>query len=191
VLFGAADVTTRLVESVGGSDAGFFAFAPAVALDNAALVASSTQGVIEPARLRIPALGVDAKVERVGIKDDGTMGTPKDFRDVSWYEPGAKPGGQGSAVFAGHVNNGLTSSGVFSHLAQIKTGDYITVADSAGRAKVYRVSSVQEYAADAPTDAIFTTTGAHQLVLITCDGVWVPKARTFDKRLVVIAKPAY
>jgi LPXTG-site transpeptidase (sortase) family protein len=119
------------------------------------------------------------------------MGTPQDFRNVAWYSLGGKPGAAGSAVFAGHVNNGLTNSGVFSHLSKVKKGDYITVADETGRTKVYQVSTVTEYAADAPTESLFAATGASQLVLITCDGDWIPSARTFDKRLVVVAKPAY
>lgn len=190
VAIGAADVSTRLVQSVG-DDAAFLAFAPAVALDAPSLAASSTPGAIIPARLRIPALGVDAKIEHVGIKDDGSMGTPKDFKDVSWYSLGAKPGAAGSAVFAGHVNNGLTNAGVFANLSKINKGDYITLADAEGATKVYRVERVQEYPADASTEEIFATTGPQQIVLITCDGEWVPKARTFDTRLVVIAKPAY
>lgn len=191
VAIGAADVTTRLVEEVGGDNAAFLAFAPAAALDNPQLFASSTPGSIIPSRLRIASLGVDASVEHVGVKDDGSMGTPKDFKDVSWFSLGAKPGAAGSAVFAGHVNNGLTNAGVFANLSKIKQGDYITLSDAAGATKVYRVSSVSEYPADASTDAIFATSGPSQIVLITCDGEWVPKARTFDKRLVVIAKSAY
>lgn len=191
VAIGAADVSTRLVESVGGEDAAKVAFAPAATLELPVFGGSSTQGVILPSRLRVPSLGVDAKVEPVGVKEDGSMGTPKDISDVSWYSPGAKPGAPGSAVFAGHVNNGLTNSGVFADLSKIKIGDYVTVSDASGTTKVYRVSSAQEYPADASTEAIFATSGSQQIVLITCDGDWVPKARTFDKRLVVIAKPAY
>ena len=181
VLVGAADATTRLVNNMG-PDAAFLAFAPAAAINNFPIV---------PARLKIPSLGVNAKVESVGIKDDGAMATPSNFDNVAWYSLGAKPGAQGSAVFAGHVNNALLKSGVFERLSQIKNGDYITVEDSAGKALVYKVSSVEEYQPDAPTDALFATTGPSRLVLITCDGEWVPSARSYDKRLVVIAEPAY
>lgn len=191
VLVGAADVAARAARSVG-SDSTFLAFGPAIAITNPGVrAATSTPGVITPARLKIPALGVDAAVEPVGVKDDGTMGTPQDFKNVSWYSLGAKPGEAGSAVFAGHVNNALARAGVFEHLSKIKKGDYLTVEAADGRSKVYQVSLVEEYAAGAPTEAIFAATGASQVVLITCDGAWVPAARTFDKRLVVVAKPAY
>ena len=181
VLVGAADATSRLVNNMG-PDAAFLAFAPAAAINNFPIV---------PARLKIPSLGVNAKVESVGVKADGAMATPSNFDNVAWYSLGAKPGAQGSAVIAGHVNNALLKSGVFERLSQIKNGDYITVEDSAGKALVYKVSSVEEYQPDAPTDALFATTGPSRLVLITCDGEWVPSARSYDKRLVVIAEPAY
>ncbi len=191
VLVGAADVTSRLVKSVG-PDATFLAFAPAAAINNPSLfVATTTPAGIVPSRLRIPSLNINAKVEPVGVKADGTMATPSNFDNVAWYSPGAKPGGQGSAVFAGHVNNALLRSGVFEHLAQIKKGSYIMVEDAAGKSLVYRVSSVEEYEPGASTDALFAATGRSRLVLITCDGEWVPSARSYDKRLVVVAEPAY
>ena len=182
VLVGVADVTSRLVNSLG-PDATFLAFAPAAAINNNLF--------ITPARLKIPSLGINAAVEFAGIKADGTMDTPKNFDNVAWYSPGSKPGEKGSAVFAGHVNNALFKSGVFERLSQIKSGDYVTVEDSAGKALVYRVSSIAEYQPSASTDDFFTTTGPSRLVLITCDGDWVPAAHSYDKRLVVIAEPAY
>ncbi len=197
VLVGAADMTSRLVKSIG-PDATFLAFAPAVALNlpgqagNPSLsAATTTPAGIVPSRLLIPSLSVNAKIESVGVKADGTMATPSNFDNVAWYSLGAKPGGEGSVVFAGHVNNALLRSGVFEHLAQIKKGDYVTVEDSAGKAVVYRVYSIEIYQSDAPTDALFVTTGPSRLVLITCDGDWVPSARSYDKRLVVVAEPAY
>lgn len=191
VLVGAADMTSRLVKSAG-PDAAFLAFAPAAAINRPSLfVAATTSAAIVPARLRIPSLGVDAKVEPVTVKADGAMATPSNFDNVAWYSPGAKPGGQGSAVFAGHVNNALLRSGVFEHLAQIKKGSYVMVEDAAGKSLVYRVSSVEEYEPNASTDALFSASGPSRLVLITCDGEWVPSARSYDKRLVVVAEPAY
>ncbi len=192
VIVGGADLTTRLVERLGPG-AAFVAFAPAAALGGPLepTAAAVSAGVIVPARLKIPSLGVNAEVESVGIKEDGTMGTPLDFDHVSWYSPGARPGAEGSAVFAGHVNNALLKPGVFEHLSQVVVGDYITVEDKEGKTLVYRVSSVTEYPANAATDSIFATSGPTQITLITCDGDWVPSKKTFDKRLVVVAKAAY
>ena len=116
------------------------------------------------------------------------MGTPQNFGDVAWYSLGSKPGEPGNAVIDGHVNNALTKAGVFEHLTQIKLGDPISVTDSAGRSLNYKVTDIEEYPADtAPADSIFATTGPSQLVLITCDGDWVPADKSFSQRLVVFA----
>ncbi len=192
ILVGAADLSSRLARATFGEDANLLAFAPAIALEEHTVAATSTAGAIVPARLKVPSLGIDAAVEQVGLKGDGSMGTPQDFDDVAWYAPGGKPGAEGNTVFAGHVNNGRTTAGVFTHLSKLKAGDYITVADAARRSVVYRVSDIAKYPADeAPPAELFTTDGPSKLVLITCEGDWVPAERTFSNRLVVFAKPAY
>ena len=202
VLYGLADVTARVAGKVAGDGALFDAFAPAGALMRPkneapapALVpeaSASTTGALVPAVLKVPSLGISAKVEEVGRKADGTMGTPADFMNVGWWSEGSKPGEKGSAVFDGHVNNGLTKAGVFQHLSQIRPGDYVTVSDADGRTLVYEVAKTDLYDTDrAPLAEIFSTTGPSRLVLITCDGEWIEEERTFDKRLVVIARPAF
>ncbi|HVV38995.1 MAG TPA: class F sortase [Candidatus Paceibacterota bacterium] len=197
ILVGAADVFARISRDAFGENASFMTFAPAAALVDPSLLnnpqpATTTQTVavpIIPARITIPALGVDAGVESVGKKVDGSMGTPSKWNTVAWYKPGSKPGGQGNAVFAGHVNNALTTAGVFEHLSQIKIGNRIEVSDAAGQKLVYEVSEINQYSVNgAPTGAIFSTEGSSQIVLITCDGNWDASAHEFDKRLVVVAR---
>ncbi|HEY6020395.1 MAG TPA: class F sortase, partial [Candidatus Paceibacterota bacterium] len=83
-------------------------------------------------------------------------------------------------------------SGVFGHLSQIHLGDYVTVTDANGHTIVYKVTAVDQYPADqGPAASIFAAQGPSQLILITCDGDWVPAQKTFDKRLVITATPAY
>ena len=197
VLVGLADVTSRMSEALLGEDALFDAFAPAAATrpSSGAIVpaasASSTAAFV-PARLKVPSLGISAEVEEVGQRADGSMGTPADFMNVGWWGEGSRPGEPGNAVFAGHVNNALTLPGVFAHLSQVNKGDYVTVSDSDGHTLVYEVSEVSLYDTDqAPLAKIFSKTGPSQLVLITCDGEWVQDSRSFDKRLVVVARLAY
>ena len=194
VVIGLADVTSRLASAVAGDHALFDAFAPAAALQTSAVpsaTASSSEPLV-PARLMVPSLGINAAVEEVARRADGSMGTPKDFLNVGFYTLGPKPGQAGSAVFDGHVNNALTKAGVFEHLSQIHQGDYVTVSDALGRTLAYRVSEVTLYNThEAPRASIFATTGPQQLVLITCDGEWVQDEHSFNKRLVVVARPAY
>lgn len=198
VLVGLADVTSRLASATLGEGALFDAFAPAAAIKPAPVVpaagAATSTAVTSfvPARLKVPALGIDAKVEEVGKKADGTMGTPKDFMNVGWWGQGSKPGERGNAVFDGHVNNALTKAGVFEHLSQVHKGDYVTVSDQEGHTLVYEVEEVTLYSpGEAPLSKIFATSGPSKLVLITCDGEWVQDEHQFDKRLVVVARPVF
>jgi len=194
VLVGAADLMSRLAHNVLGNGAGAIAFGPAISLVDPSVngAAATTSASFVPARLRIPSIGVDAAVEQVGQKADGSMGAPTKFGEVAWYAPGPKPGAPGNAVFAGHVDNALTTAGVFEHLSSLKKGDYVTVADASGKTLVYKVVSSTSYAAnDAPLSQIFATTGPSGLVLITCTGDWVTSQKQFDQRLVVVASPAY
>lgn len=197
VLVGLADVTARMSNALLGEDALFEAFAPAAAIKpSSAIVVPEAQAgsstVLVPARIKVPSLGINASVEEVGQRADGAMGTPADFMNVGWWAQGSKPGEEGNAVFAGHVNNALTLPGVFAHLGQINKGDYVTVSDAEGRTLVYEVSEVTLYDADqAPLRKIFANKGPSQLVLITCEGEWLEDARSFDKRLVVVARLAY
>ena len=150
--------------------------------------ALATTTPLTPAHLSVPSLGINAAVEQVGKKSDGSMATPKNFDDVAWYSLGSKPGEPGSAVVAGHVNNALTKAGVFEHLSQIKLGDTIVVADTSRRTLTYVVEETDAYPSDnAPTDKIFAGSGPSRLVLITCDGQWDAAAHSFDQRFVVYA----
>lgn len=196
VLVGAANVTARLARMTFGDSAAFTAFAPAITLFNPVLSSTTLAGqsplggaatstAVTPVRLVIPSIGVDAPVEQVGKKADGTMGTPQNFTDVAWYALGPKPGEPGDAVIDGHVNNARTTAGVFEHLGELKPGDAVMVAGQDGRTLTYTVKSVQEYAPDA---SIFTASGPSQLVLITCDGDWVPAEHQFNERLAVVAQ---
>ncbi|MCX6820096.1 MAG: class F sortase [Candidatus Adlerbacteria bacterium] len=188
VLVGAANILSRVAGTTLEGSAVQTAFAPAASLLLLpAGVATTTP--LTPARIKIPSIGVDAVVEHVGRKTDGSMATPAAFGNVGWYELGAQPGMPGNAVFAGHVNNALTKSGVFEHLSDVKVGDYVTVADAAGKTLVYVVTETDQYPAEqAPATSIFSPNGPTQLVLITCDGAWDAAAHSYDKRFVVYAR---
>jgi LPXTG-site transpeptidase (sortase) family protein len=210
VIIGAANVASRIATAAFGPNAALTAFAPAAILSlnpslddsffgtpagSAATTSTATStsnaatGPIIPVRLQIPAIGVNAHVEQVGNKADGSMGTPQTFGDVAWYEPGSEPGAPGNAVIDGHVDNALTTAGVFEHLSQVSLGETILVSDASGKTLTYTVTETEESPATSTLAAsIFTTTGPSQLVLITCDGTWVPSARSFDQRFVVVAQ---
>ncbi len=139
-----------------------------------------------PVRLRIPALGIDAVVEQVGLTAAGRMAAPSRFSDVAWYTYGPLPGQMGNAVIDGHVDNGLGLAGVFKHLSSIKEGDVVQVQTKKGSTLSFIVDEIHSYPyTDVPTKTIFTTKGDARLTLITCEGTWVAEQKTYDKRLVV------
>lgn len=139
-----------------------------------------------PVLLRIPAIGVLAHVQWVGVKSDGTMANPKGFADVGWFRDGAKPGERGSAVLAGHLDNGLGQKAVFFDLEKLLPDDTVIVQNDAGEELTFRVLRTRVYnVADAPVHEIFNRDDGIYLNLITCDGAWDKNKKSYDKRLVV------
>lgn len=123
----------------------------------------------QPKRVKIPVIRVDADVEYVGLTPEGAMDVPKDYGKTAWYEPGPRPGDQGNAAIAGHVDS-KTGKAVFWDLAKLKPGDDIFIAGDDGAERRFVVTGVQTYGrADAPLEKIFGPTTARHLNLITCD----------------------
>ena len=170
-------------ESAGGLNA------PPVTLRGASSSnASTVPAASYPDRLLIPALGVDAAIQYLGINAKGNMMAPSNFTDVGWYRFGTVPGEPGSAVIDGHLDNGLGLAGVFKNLDRLQPGDQIEVLTKGGAKVVFAVAAVQAYpSGGVPADFIFNRTGGAYLNLITCDGDWVPSADSYNERLVVFA----
>ncbi|MEX2373634.1 MAG: class F sortase, partial [Dehalococcoidia bacterium] len=94
------------------------------------------------ARIRIPALGVDAQIGSRYVGTDGVMPDPGGPADVVWYDlsawagMGGAPGGGGNAIFSGHVDYNANvgyagvhyrGQAVFSGLGDLNPGDVIEV----------------------------------------------------------------
>jgi sortase (surface protein transpeptidase) len=143
-----------------------------------------------PDRLRIPSIGIDAHVEKVGINAKGNIGTPSTFETVAWYEYGADPGEVGTAIIDGHVNNGLGLPGVFANLATIGTGADIYVSDQNGRVLHFSVESTSTADYTDRLDRVPALNQVHEpeLALITCEGTWVQSKKTYDQRIIILAK---
>lgn len=142
-----------------------------------------------PERLRIPAISVDALVQHVGLTAKKAMANPTNFTDVGWYKYGTIPGERGSAVMAGHVDNGLGLNGVFKNLKNLKKGDDIYVLDEEGTQIHFKVTAINHYKYDeAPAEDIFNESSKNLLRLITCGGKWLKEAKTYDERVVVTAE---
>jgi len=161
---------------------------------SSSLISTSTistvqNSVDDPSRLIIPALGINAHVQYVGVNTKGNIGTPNNFTDVAWYSLGVVPGQAGTAIIDGHVDNGLGLDGVFKHLSSIQVGDEVDVVDKSGARTSFIVVNVQAYDyQNVPASALFGTGSASSsLKLITCDGAWVQGGDTYNERLIVTA----
>jgi hypothetical protein len=157
-----------------------------------ALPTRSRNAKATPLRLLIPAIGIKAAVEEVGIltKGDfaGDMATParNPWDDVGWYNAGPRPGERGSAVIDGHLDNQNGLPAVFWNLRQLHVGDEVQVVMSNGKKLTFRVTRIAYYQPQAaPIQDIFGNSGGIYLNLITCAGDWIPSQHQTTLRLVV------
>jgi len=144
-----------------------------------------------PARLIIPAIGVDANIQGVGLawQGNGEMGIPTNFTDVGWYKDGPLPGKPGSAVIDGHLDGRNVKEAVFYNLGKLKTGDTVEVAYTSGKTVTFKVVNVKTYDLNAPTADIFSSdTSTARLNLITCAGSWDKTQQSYNERVVVFTE---
>jgi LPXTG-site transpeptidase (sortase) family protein len=151
--------------------------------------ANQTEGIEALYTLRIPRIGVDARVVPIQSNVERILEPPRDPSVAGWWSEGAAPGEpDGSAVVVGHtVRN--RDGGVFDNVRDLSVGDAIEV-EGSDSTLTYRVQSIDvlskdEVARDA--ENIFAQTGPGRLVLITCDD-WDGTA--WRSNIITIATPA-
>jgi sortase family protein len=143
-----------------------------------------------PVGLAVPALGVEAAVEPVGVRDDGQMALPEDVDRLGWYRFGPVPGAAGSAVVAGHVDDREQGLGALAPLREAGAGDEVVVTDAAGGTTRWRVVSRELVEKQAlPLDRLFGRDGPSRLVLVTCGGPFLPEYGGYRDNVVVVAEP--
>ena len=143
-----------------------------------------------PRYLKIPKLGVYARVLQVGLTKDGALGTPNNVYDTAWYTGSAKPGQPGAMLIDGHVSS-WTAHGVFYGIKTLAAGDSIQVVRGDGAVLNYQVVSTQVYpAGNVDMQAAVTPVTASKpgLNLITCTGQVIRGTSEFNERVVVFAQ---
>ena len=142
---------------------------------------------VDPARIVIPAIDVDATIDRAGIDDDGQMQVP-DFGDTAWFTPSVKPGRVGPSVITGHVD---TEQGpdVFFRLKDLQTGDHIQVHGDDGTVVSFAVTAVEQHPKnDYPRKKVHAATDRPELRLITCGGIFDRTIGHYDDNIIVFAR---
>ncbi|WP_329414131.1 class F sortase [Streptomyces sp. NBC_00704] len=126
-----------------------------------------------PVGLRIPAIGVDTPLMRLGLAADRSVQVPPVERHdrAGWYEHSPTPGRTGPSVILGHVTVGRYGDGVFRRLDRLHRGDRIAVRLENGTTAAFAVTRVRTVdKASFPTGEVYGNVGRPELRLITCGG---------------------
>ena len=133
----------------------------------------SAVGRSTPVRLRIPAIGVDTPVMKLGLAADGSVQVPPIAAHdrAGWYEHSPTPGRTGPSVILGHVTVGAYGDGVFRRLGELHRGEKIVTRLENGTAAVFAVTEVRTVSkAHFPSDEVYGNVNRPELRLITCGG---------------------
>ena len=160
--------------------------APSETQVGSATAASTATTRLAPTLIRIPAIGVNSTLVRLGLTKDGTLDVPTEAMTAGWYTGSPVPGLVGPSVIAGHVHwSGVPA--VFAHLADLRRGDRVTVSRSDGTTVIFAVDRVATYAkTQFPTGLVYGDIAYPGLRLITCGG-YDPVARAYEANVIVFA----
>ena len=145
--------------------------------------------VAAPVRLRIPAIGVDTTLVRLGLAPDGSIAAPTRWELAGWYAKGPRPGQPAPAVIAGHVDS-RSGPAVFYRLRELRPGARVYVARADGSTIRFRVTETRRVAKSAfPADLVYTPTLRPVLRLVTCGGTFDAATGHYRDNVVVSAEP--
>lgn len=143
-----------------------------------------------PVRIKIDKIGVDATIEPVGLTEDSDMAAPDTNELVGWYNQSARVGDSNYAMLLdGHYGT-ASKPAVFYHLSNLKAGDTIEIVGDKGTTLRYEVAeSYQRDVDDVDMKkALYPyEEGVQSLTIITCEGLYDPVHRTYDKRTILYA----
>jgi sortase (surface protein transpeptidase) len=139
--------------------------------------------------IKIPAIGVDAPVTRLGLAADGTIQVPPldNHNLAGWYDGSVTPGSEGTSVILGHVDD-YAGPSVFFNLKNLRTGNTIDVIRSDGRTAAFVVDGLQKAAKTSfPTSDVYGNVPYPALRLVTCGGPFDSATGQYLDSIVVYA----
>ncbi len=144
-----------------------------------------------PVHVDIPAIGVHARIIRLGQNADGSLQVPALSTPflTGWFDQGPAPGQRGAAVLLGHVDSAWTGPAVFYRLGDLRPGESVSVTRADRSVAVFRIYSVALYPKDAfPSRRVYRHTHHPELRLITCGGPFDESAGSYLDNTVVFAR---
>ena len=149
--------------------------------------ASISNSGIDPERIIISAIDVNAKVIDLGLNPNGTLEVPTNYAEAGWWSGGSQPGETGSAVIVGHVDS-KTDPAVFYNLQQLMPGDLIQVVDRDGRVVNFEVERLKQVSKDNfPVREVYGMTSSPTLRLVTCGGKFDRSSGHYLDNVIVFA----
>ncbi len=142
----------------------------------------------DPKRIQIPAIGVDAFMQSVGVDQNSQIAVPNNIHVAGWFVDSVRPGDQGLSIIDGHINGRYTDEGIFKRLNELKVDDTVRVVFGDDSVREFRVYSAASHSlTDAPS-VLYSQVPEikNQLNLITCIGSYDVANRTYDSRHIVI-----
>lgn len=153
--------------------------------------------VAEPARVRVPGLGIDSTLTRTGMDANLSLQVPPvtEPMQASWYSGSGRPGMAGyPGIILGHVSGrppGAARSvpGVFAKLSTIRAGAMVYIDRVDGTSARFVVTRVDLYSKSAfPADRVYADTARPEIRLITCGGDFDASAHSYKSNVVAYAE---
>ena len=144
-----------------------------------------------PARLAVPAIGLDAHIVGVGLDSNRAPVVPD--HDVGWYNRSSVPGAGDNIVMWGHVlrfSHALQIPAPFARLKELEVGARMIVYDGTGAGREYLLT--RKVLARPNEVAYILPQGRELLTLVSCygDRVYVGnEVVDMSHRLITIAEP--
>lgn len=143
-----------------------------------------------PVSVRIPAIGVAARIIPVGLNANRTVQVPS-LRTpflAGWFDGGSAPGQTGPAVLLGHVDSALVGPAVFYRLGELRPGNLVYVTRDDQHVAVFSIDSVARYPQwDFPSKQVYGFTARPTLRLITCGGDFDTHTHLYLDRTIAFA----
>lgn len=140
-----------------------------------------------PGSVEIPAIGVVSDLVDLDLDETRHLEVPSDPAVAGWYVRGPRPGEDGPAVIAGHVDS-TRGPGVFWRLRDVQPGDDLRIHRIDGTVVTFVVDRIGRWPKSAfPTDQVYRRADGPELRLITCGGVFDERAGSYVDNVVVFA----
>jgi LPXTG-site transpeptidase (sortase) family protein len=145
---------------------------------------------LKPSSLSVPSLNIKAEIV-AGARENGVITLPESSKVAEYTDASPISATEGSTVIAGHVNFEDGSAGALEPLHKVTKGTPVYATDASGKVHKYKVTKLDVLEKQAIPFDVFRTTGARQLVIVTCGGEAekVNGVLAYTHNVVVTAEP--